>query len=81
MTVLNSLWTILNLLMFLVGILMIVIGGINREREHRVMYGEVIRQLLGARRRRGVRWAKAREQALLEDDMADIRAERERARR
>lgn len=74
-------WFIIDLILCIVGILFIVIGGRGREREHRIMYGEVIRQVIGEARRLGMRRSKAVEQVLHEEAMADYRESRERARR
>jgi hypothetical protein len=73
-------WFIIDLLLCIVGILAIVIGGRGREREHRIMYGEVTRQVIGEVRRLGMRRAKAVEQVHHEDEMAAYREDRERAR-
>lgn len=75
-----TLWLMVDLVMFIVGCMMIVIGALRREGEHRTMYGEVTRRLIGENQERRTRRAKARAQVDLEADMADIRAERERAR-
>ena len=75
-----TIWFMIDLVLCIVGILAIVIGGRGREREHRLMYGEVTRQLIGEVRRLGMRRSKAVEQVLHEDEMADYRANRERAR-
>lgn len=77
----QAVWTIVNLAMFFINCLMLVIGGLRREREYRIMHREWGRQVLGALWRRRLRWAKAQQQVLMEDDMAAIRQERERARR
>lgn len=76
-----TLWFILDLVLCIIGMMAIVIGGRGREKEHRVMYGEVTRQVVGEVRRLGARRAKAVEQVLHEDEMAAYREDRERARR
>lgn len=76
-----TIWFMVDLVLCIIGMLTIVIGGRGREREHRIMYGEIARQLIGEVRRRRMRYAKAVEQVHHEDDMADYRANRERARR
>lgn len=75
-----TIWFIIDLLLCIIGILVIVIGGKGREKEHRIMYGEVTRQLTGEVRRLGMRRVKAVEQVHHEDEMADYRESRERAR-
>lgn len=75
-----TVWLIIDMVMFIAGLLMIVIGGLGREQGERAMTGETIRQLTGVVQERRVRRARAHKQVQLEDDMADIRAEREHAR-
>jgi hypothetical protein len=76
---LYTVWLVIDIILFIIGCLVIVIGGMRRESEDRTMYGEMIRQAVGDAQRRRVRRAKAREQVLLEDDMADIRLKEPRA--
>lgn len=66
-------WFVIDLVLFIIGCAIIVIGGLRRESENQAMYGEIARQAIGEVQRGRVRRAKAREQVLLEDDMADIR--------
>lgn len=76
-----TIWFMIDLILCIIGMLAIVIGGRGREREHRTMYGEVTRQVIGEVRGWRMRRTKAVEQVLHEDEMADYRESREHARR
>lgn len=76
-----ALLLIANLALFFVNCLMIVIGGIRRERGDKVMFGEVVRQLIGQARERRIERARVVRQADLDEGVAAERQRRARSRR